>query len=298
MNCAVFDIMSLVSRRLENPETRICGDCSQPFVTSWSQRLCDPCRYIRASRSRCTKCGGKTGRSGYTLCGLCRYGTPPAIRAMSPVEVAWLAAIVEGEGTFGRTGRPGGQVRVVMTDLDIIKRLQTVTGLGLVHSRGRRADHHKETWEWAVTRRQNVCVLVERLAPLLLQRRRAGLEFILRAGGRPMPSFAELRPGQPEAWAWVAGMIEGEGCIVPGPASKDQRPRIVLEMTDFDVIERLFRVTTLGTVYAIHSRREREQPLRRWDVSRGDHVRTILQNVLPHLGERRRERAVYALSRL
>ena len=53
--------------------------------------------------------------------------------------------------------RPGGQIRVVMTDQDVIRRLQSLTGLGLVHNRGRRTAHHKTVWEWAVTRRENVC---------------------------------------------------------------------------------------------------------------------------------------------
>lgn len=216
---------------------------------------------------------------------------------MSAEELAWLAALVEGEGTFGRTGRPGGQVRVVMTDQDIIQRLHAVTALGLVHNRGTRSVHHKEAWEWAVTRRESVRDLVERLAPLLLERRRRQVGFIFQAAGCAIPAPGSLQPGSPAAWAWVAGLIEGEGHIAPGPSTRDQRPRITVEMTDFDTIERLLALTSVGTVIEIPPRREREQALRRWAVSRREDVRVVIQSTLPHLGERRRERALYALTR-
>jgi hypothetical protein len=211
---------------------------------------------------------------------------------MSSVELAWLAAIVEGEGTFGRARRPGGQIRVVMTDQDIIQRLHAVTGLGLVHNRGRRTERHKEAWEWAVTRRESVCDLAGHLAPFFLERRREQIGFIFRAAGQPVPPPVSISPDSPDAWAWVAGLIEGEGCIVPGPRSKDQRPRIVLEMTDFDTIERLVTLTSMGSIAEIRPRRQNERALRRWDVVRRDHVRAVLQNVLPYLGERRGERAL------
>jgi hypothetical protein len=95
-----------------------------------------PCRYDRAARSTCANCGQKTGQSGRTLCGDCRYGPDPQLHTMTDVEKAWLAGIIEGEGTFGRVGRPGGQIRVVMTDQDVIHRLHAITGLGLIHEPG------------------------------------------------------------------------------------------------------------------------------------------------------------------
>jgi len=155
-----------MSKRLPWPEDRVCEDCTTRFTTNWPQRLCNPCKYNRASRSTCETCGGKTGHSSQSRCGSCRYGVPPDLRPMSRVERAWLTGVVEGEGTFGRARRPGGQVRVVMTDQDVIQRLQSVTGLGMVHERGRRAAHHKSAWEWAVTRRESVSTLVDDIAPL------------------------------------------------------------------------------------------------------------------------------------
>jgi hypothetical protein len=294
----LFGTIKNVARRLENPDLRVCRDCSNSFVATWDQRLCNPCRYERASRSVCASCGAKTGQSGRTICGPCRYGTPPEMLAMTGADRAWVAAIIEGEGTFAHTRRPCGLIRVAMTDLDVVERLKEITGLGLVHARGRRLAHHKDVWDWAVTRRENVCTLTEEIAPILLGRRRASAESVLGADGRTMPPPTAMRPGEPESWGWVAGLIEGEGCIVPGPSSKDQRPRISLDMTDFDVIERLTTLTSAGTTMEIASRRPRGRPLRRWNVSRKAEIRTVIENVMPHLGARRKERAAYALSRL
>jgi len=284
-----------VSKRLAQPEGRVCEDCSAPFTTNWSQRLCNPCRYGRAARSTCDTCGQKTGQTGRSRCGSCRYGTPPALNCMLPIERAWLAGIVEGEGTFGRTGRPGGQIRVVMTDQDVVRRLQSLTGLGLVHNRGRRAAHHKTVWEWAVTRRENVCTLALELAPLLLMRRRTAIEFIMRAGGQSVPLAATLRPGTDESWAWVAGSLEGEGWISPAPRAVQQTPRVAAESTDRDAIERLALLTQAGHVADLSPRVAGYKPSWRWSVYSYADTRFVLSAILPWLGERRTERAHYVL---
>src|SRR5580700_6936115 len=161
-----------MSPRLPEPEERICVDCSKPFRTAWAQRLCARCKYNRVTRDICAQCGQKTGRPGRKICGDCRYGDAPPIHPMTTVELAWLAAIIEGEGTFGRHGHPAGQIRVLMTDEDIINRVHILTGVGSVHYRGKRSDRCRPQWEWSVIRRDNVVALDRMLAPLLLSRRR------------------------------------------------------------------------------------------------------------------------------
>jgi hypothetical protein len=52
---------------------------------------------------------------------------------MSEIELAWLAGLLEGEGTFGTVRRATGQVapivKVKMTDLDVIQRAQGIMGI-------------------------------------------------------------------------------------------------------------------------------------------------------------------------
>jgi hypothetical protein len=93
-----------------------------------------------------------------------------------------------------------GRLRVAMTDRDIIERLQAITGLGLVHDRGRRHAHWKQVWDWTVLRRENMCAIAEALAPLLLQRRREQIAFIFHASGISIPPPISPTCGEPRAW--------------------------------------------------------------------------------------------------
>jgi hypothetical protein len=290
-----LDIMFNVSQRLAEPENRVCENCSEPFATNWAQRLCNPCRYDRATRSVCATCGAKTGLTGRQQCGACRYGTPPPLRPMTPAETAWLTGIVEGEGTFVHGRRPCGQIRVVMTDEDVIRRLQSTTGLGIVHDRGRRRAHYKTAWEWAVIRRENVCVLAMTLAPLLLRRRRAATGRIFQAAGRSMPAVTELQAGSSEAWAWVAGLLEGEGWMQPGPETASRKPVIAAESTDRDVIDRLAALTGVGHIMEIRPRTATRKLSWRWSTCSQAGVRLVLSETLPLFGERRAGQAWHVL---
>src|SRR5215469_16964141 len=107
-----------MSERLGAPQARTCRDCGDTFITIWATRLCMTCKYVRASRSRCETCGRKTGQTGRMRCAPCRYGPDPVLIPMSDTDHAWLAGIVEGEGTFSRPNSQWGLVRVVMTDKD------------------------------------------------------------------------------------------------------------------------------------------------------------------------------------
>lgn len=217
----------------------------------------------------------------------------PFRTATSP-EVAWLAGIIEGEGYLSAK-RGHGLVRVVMTDADVVARLYAVSAVGKLNDLPLRAAHHKPVYSWTILREESVLTLLTSVAPLLGTRRRTRAEEVLALHGRELPAAYQMAPGSPEAWGWVAGMIEGEGYVVPGPDSKDQRPRIGLQMVDFDVIDRLAAITRVGTICNITPRRQTEQPLRRWTVDRREHIRLVLQNILPYLGERRANRARYVL---
>lgn len=215
---------------------------------------------------------------------------------MSLIELGWLAGIIEGEGCFPKGSKPCGRLRVAMTDRDIIERLQSVTGLGLVHDRGRRRAHWKQVWDWTVLRRENMCAIAEALAPLLLQRRRAQIAFIFRAAGTPMPPMVSPTRGEPDAWGWVAGLIEGEGWIGPAPDALRQELSVSVESTDFDVIERLAELTAVGSVHSIARVRPNEKPRRSWRVCNRRDTCHVLDAIHPLLGERRKARADYALS--
>lgn len=87
--------------------------------------------------------------------------------------------------------------------------------------------------------------------------------------------------------AWVAGIIEGEGCLL---LERGIYPRVAVTMTDEDVILKLFKVTGTGTCVS-------KQPLKsgkiayHWQVRRYEDVARFLMQIIPHLGNRRKVKA-------
>jgi hypothetical protein len=102
------------------------------------------------------------------LCARCKWGNPkPAI--MTPEQVAWVAGILEGEGSF--ISGTSVAIQVTMTDLDILQRLLQVTGVGRIYPITRRKDNHKDAWIWAVQRRAHIRHVINAVLPWLGERR-------------------------------------------------------------------------------------------------------------------------------
>lgn len=111
---------------------------------------------------------------------------------MSDTEAAWLAGLLEGEGSFlvwdrktdGRTVRLDVvRVQMCSTDLDVLERVVEVTGL----SRPRPIKAHpdklgtKPIWQWSIQRKAEVRALTERLLPWLGTRRTEQAQAVLAA---------------------------------------------------------------------------------------------------------------------
>lgn len=106
---------------------------------------------------------------------------------IDPINLAWLAGWLEGEGCFQQRDPspeyPGGYITVmaVSTDRDTILRARAVAGVGTISVRKKQAAHHKDAWNFGVWRREDVLWLVEQLYPLMGERRRAAIEAQLRS---------------------------------------------------------------------------------------------------------------------
>lgn len=112
-----------------------------------------------------------------TICAQCRYGPPVTPRNIPPAEVAWLAGILEGEGSFISKGQ--ARIQVSMTDQDIITRLAELTGVGRVYAVRRQKPHHKDAWLWTVNRPVHVEYIIRRVLPWLGQRRTIAAKDVL-----------------------------------------------------------------------------------------------------------------------
>lgn len=89
--------------------------------------------------------------------------------------------------------------------------------------------------------------------------------------------------------AWVAGILDGEGCFTFVNQQTTVTPLISVAMSDFDTIERLLEVTGVGhiTEYKVPSGRK---PMSRWCVSNRRDVARILLAIYPLMSRRRQGR--------
>lgn len=105
--------------------------------------------------------------------------------------------------------------------------------------------------------------------------------------------------------AWVAGLLEGEGCFTFGPegnrvnSKRIRQLRITCAMTDLDVIEKLHRIVGMGSVQPGSIRDKRRlhaKPIWIWGASRRVDLVALLQAIRPHMGQRRGSRIDELLS--
>ena len=88
----------------------------------------------------------------------------------------------------------------------------------------------------------------------------------------------------PVQWAWVAGLLEGEGCF---PVSNSGYPRISLQMTDEDIIKRF--ADYFGYKYR-HKKLKHDyyKPAFQVAITKARILHLIATHIYQHLGARRR----------
>lgn len=90
---------------------------------------------------------------------------------MSRIDLAWVAGLLEGEGSFCSVGDVAS-VQMVSTDADVIATVHRITGLGNVGTVKRKIKpKHSPQRYWRVTRQADVRLLLEALLPLMHRRR-------------------------------------------------------------------------------------------------------------------------------
>ena len=97
---------------------------------------------------------------------------------MTRIEVAWLAGLVEGEGSFVITHR--ATLTVAMTDLDIVERLPRLTGVGNLYAyKTKAAAHHKDVYGWTVGKQRHLLAVTRSIRPWLGARRGESADAVL-----------------------------------------------------------------------------------------------------------------------
>lgn len=99
--------------------------------------------------------------------------TPPHPYNPTAYELGWLAALFEGEGHIGWSGKNGVQLSIEMADADTIQRWQYLVGCGNTYIRKKDKEHHREKTVWYVGDRHNVRRILLLILPGLGERRTA-----------------------------------------------------------------------------------------------------------------------------
>lgn len=102
-------------------------------------------------------------------------------------ELAWAAGIVEGEGSIHVRDRDTHRsivLTVVMSDLDVLQRLESVLRVGTIVGPYQQRPGVKPLWHWNVTCARHVAAVVMTLYPLLHGRRRKQVRKVLDAWQR------------------------------------------------------------------------------------------------------------------
>lgn len=97
---------------------------------------------------------------------------------------------------------------------------------------------------------------------------------------------------------WVAGMFEGEGTIILRKNRKRSILGVELSLsgTDEDTIQLFHASVDAGKVYGPYKYGANKKPFWKWSLTERSAVTTLLTQLLPLLGERRKARAQEALA--
>lgn len=98
--------------------------------------------------------------------------------SLTPLEEAWLAGLLEGEGCFTHRG-PYIQVFYASTDRDVVERACTLLGSNLGEQR-RYVAHHSPVYRTSVSGERAVALL-SAIRPWMGERRGAKIDSILEA---------------------------------------------------------------------------------------------------------------------
>lgn len=112
------------------------------------------------------------------------------------------------------------------------------------------------------------------------------------------PSDVDTSKWTRENLAWVAGIVEGEGCISTRNHSKSAR--ITINMTDKDVLEKLKSILDCGSISFkdLSGKNSHQQDQWRYSLNRKELVYAVLVAIYPFLCERRSSMAEEAIAHM
>lgn len=99
---------------------------------------------------------------------------------MSRATAAWVAGLIEGEGSIMLTKRGAPVIALTMTDEDVVRRLHDVVGIGSVRLRVTQ-EGNKNAWIWNVASWRGCVSLLTQILPWMGARRGRAISDVLAA---------------------------------------------------------------------------------------------------------------------
>lgn len=117
---------------------------------------------------------------------------------MEPLELGWLAGLLEGEGSFmwqPGSGRNRGRIKiqVSMTDQDTVQMAAALMGGNSVYREPDRRENHSTCYRTHLQGKR-AAALCRTLLPLMSQRRSSRIEELLKAYGESLNQPIGWRP--------------------------------------------------------------------------------------------------------
>ena len=261
---------------------RICSICFQPFRTKWRYARCQPCRYQQSYKNKCACGASKDVR--HPQCRACCLGPVRLPPPLDSADTSWVAGLLEAEGTFPLRRTGGGTTRIQMTDEDVIVRFHEILQVGNLGMFTPRNPKHKPSWMLTLARREYIAWLVAQIAPLMSVRRRSAI-CLLAANFRERipvpPAIADIGVfPDPQAVAWLAGLIEGDGCI--------RANEVAVQSVDQDVINRAKQVTECGQIYFSSRQKAHHRDRYAWKLTSRRNIDYVLTAIEPWMLSRRK----------
>jgi len=93
---------------------------------------------------------------------------------------------------------------------------------------------------------------------------------------------------------YLAGLLEGEGSFMKGPPSDPTQPRIVIQMTDKDVVQGVRKILNSGVIYCECKNLIKWKKAYRLMI-KGKVAVKLMMSLYPLMGKRRQEQIKKAL---
>ena len=106
------------------------------------------------------------------------------VRKLSATERAWLAAVLDCEGSIVLTATRGYEyfyVSIANTNVELLERVELLIGDGKIYPHNTSKLGRKPCFVYVLTKADSVAALVGQLAPMLIEKRGKAQELLRRA---------------------------------------------------------------------------------------------------------------------